>query len=114
MQKNVTFNFKDVENYCDEFFAQFTVEEWKSRCERAKRFEIEFMAREPMIDIIVEDLIINLNEDSDTDLESESEEEPNNWTDAEDDLSGVEELAEDEPPNEPSVSTIEGKTFLIL
>lgn len=113
-KKNVSFSFEKVAGYCDDFFQQFTVKEWKSRCDRAIRFEKEFMANEPMVDIIVEDLIINLNEDSDTDLESDDDSD-NNLSGNDDDLSGIEELAkEDDSFNKPSVSKIGGKTFTNL
>lgn len=94
--KNVNFSMKSVMDYCDEFFDQFTVDQWKSRCERAKTFEIEYMAREPTIDKVVEDLIINVGEDdSSSDYEEEEE--------SEGELSGIEEVNDTEDPG-PSTS----------
>lgn len=120
-KKNVSFSFENVAKYCDEFFEQFTVEEWKSRCNRAIRFENEFMENEPMMDIIVENLIINLSVNSDS--ESDSQDDSDNSillcqpSDNDDDLSGIEELpeeSEDDSFNQPSVSRIGGKTFTNL
>lgn len=65
-QKNVDFNFEKVRDYCDDFFRDFSTETWKKYCERAKTFEKEFLSKEPMVDIIVEELIINIDHDTDT------------------------------------------------
>lgn len=65
--KNVMFNFKNV-ICCSEFFQQFIAEKWKSRCNRVKRLETEYIKRRLFVDIVVEKLIINLYQDSDDSL----------------------------------------------
>ena len=109
--KNTNFSFQTVAEYCDQFFEQFTIDQWKSRCEHAKKFEREFMEKEPMVDIVVDDLIINVNDDSDDsdDLESESDCDDEDKS-AQGHLYGLKEVTEDDIQNQPSISTIKGKT----
>ncbi|XP_072389346.1 uncharacterized protein [Diabrotica undecimpunctata] len=78
-QRNVSFNFKDVEILCDQFFETFSEDEWKSRCENAKHAEQFFMKSAPAVDLITEKVIINLDDDDDDDNDDDD-------SDSEDDL----------------------------
>nr|CAH7727911.1 unnamed protein product [Callosobruchus chinensis] len=66
-ERNVDFNFKHVEKYCDELFSTFSKEDWKKKCEHAISYERYFTEKEPFLDVIVEYFIINFQEDSDSD-----------------------------------------------
>lgn len=70
-QRNVQFNFKTVERLCDEFFASFSTEEWKKRCEHAKGFEQFFADKEPALELVLENIIINLRDGSETEDSSD-------------------------------------------
>lgn len=92
-ERNVHFTLTEVMKLTDDFFKQFSVEKWGSKCEKAKRFEIEFANNEPMVDIVVEELIINLGQhDSSSGSEQSSDEYLSNKS-----LSGIEELENTEP-----------------
>ncbi|CAH1986142.1 unnamed protein product [Acanthoscelides obtectus] len=75
--RNVDFKFSTVSKWCDAFFNNFTPVEWKTRCEHAKKIEIEFMQQDLAVDRVVDEVVIHLNEvDSDSDfLETETEDE---------------------------------------
>ncbi|XP_050302789.1 uncharacterized protein LOC126740704 [Anthonomus grandis grandis] len=88
-KKNINFNFKEVIKYCDAFFEEFSAEKWKSCCERAKRLEQKYLEKELTIDLVVEQLIINLDS-TNSDTESDTED------DEDSELSGIEELDEDD------------------
>lgn len=87
-EKNVDFHFKTVDRLCDEFFSSFSTEEWKKRCEHAKGFEKYYMEREPALDLVVDQIIINLDNDSDSEYSSTN----NNSSDSESDISGFQSL----------------------
>lgn len=81
--RNVTFKLEAVKELCEEFFTSFSVNEWKSRCDHAKKCEDEFFKRDFVIDSIVDNFIINLAADSSDETDaSETDEE----------LSGIEDL----------------------
>ncbi|XP_050508858.1 uncharacterized protein LOC126886060 [Diabrotica virgifera virgifera] len=72
--KNVDFKFSDVDRFCDEFFETFSNEEWKKRCEHAKSFEKFFREKEPVLDVVFDKIIINLDEDSSSDFSDDNSE----------------------------------------
>lgn len=84
-QKNVDFTLKTVERLCDEFFESFSNHEWKKRCEHAKGFEKFFMEKEPALDVVVDELIINLQDNSESDSEP-------NFSNTDSDLTDIEPL----------------------
>ena len=65
--KNVDLKFKNVETYCDEFFSEYSQEQWKKCYDRAISFEQYFMEQEPALDLEVDQLVINVNKDNDID-----------------------------------------------
>lgn len=66
-EKNLNFNFKTVEHLCDEFFNSFSEDDWRKRCEHAEKFEKFYMEKEATLDLVVDEIIINLGEDSESD-----------------------------------------------
>lgn len=97
--RNVKFNLADVTALTDDFFQQFTVDQWRSVCEHSKKFELQFMEREPMMDIVVEELIIRVNgNDSDSSDENDDSDEDDSAS-SESGLSGIEELDENDCPS---------------
>ncbi|XP_072389589.1 uncharacterized protein [Diabrotica undecimpunctata] len=72
-QRNVSFNFKDVEVLCNQFFETFSEDEWKSRCENAKQAEQFFMKSAPAVDLVTEKVIINLDDDDDDNDDADSD-----------------------------------------
>lgn len=85
--RNVDFKLNSVEFMCKDFFISFPVDEWKSSCKHAKKCEQFFIRNEPTLDTVIDQLIINLKDDSDSD---------NNFneliSDSEGNLSGIEPL----------------------
>lgn len=69
--RNVNFSVTRVEALCIEFFEQFTVDEWVSRCNHAKKYEQEYMDNEPALDLVLDNLIINVGVNSDSDSDSD-------------------------------------------
>jgi hypothetical protein len=99
--KNITFKFSDVISLADKFFEEeFSIEKWSKICNRVERLEKEFISKEPTIDLVVEQLIINLGEDSDTESEYSSAEELDF-----DALEGIEELDDESVPNQSEVTS---------
>ncbi|KAG5865603.1 hypothetical protein JTB14_011565 [Gonioctena quinquepunctata] len=92
--------WKQVIEYCYDFFNNFPTEDWKSRCAPSKKFETNYMEKEPLLDAVMDNFIITINGESDdesneeTDDEnyflSESEEESNTFN-----LQAIEEIALD-------------------
>lgn len=62
--KNVQFTMKEVHRQATEKLATITVEDWKKRCERAKRFEQFYREQDVIVDELQDRFIINLGEDS--------------------------------------------------
>jgi hypothetical protein len=99
--KNITFKFSDVISLADKFFEEeFSIEKWSKICNRVERLEKEFISKEPTIDLVVEQLIINLGEDSNTESEYSSAEELDF-----DALEGIEELDVESVPNQSEVTS---------
>lgn len=69
---NVIFCLEDVKHLCEEYFANFSNDDWKTKCAHAKKCKEEFYKRKYNIDNIIDSFIINLAEDS-SDETSESE-----------------------------------------
>ncbi|CAH2006516.1 unnamed protein product [Acanthoscelides obtectus] len=69
------YRFSAVLKHCDEFLNTSGGDEWKTRCEHTKKLETEFIEREPAVDRVVDEFVINLNQtNSDSDfLETEDE-----------------------------------------
>lgn len=70
---NVTFKLNDVKKLCDEFFHEFSAEEWATRCRNAIKCEDEFLEREGRLDDLIDKLIIEVDtasegSESDSDL----------------------------------------------
>lgn len=63
-KRNVTQRMNDVKALAEEEFAKVTIEEWRKTCRHCWEIEEELFQRDVGIDTIVNDLIINLNEDS--------------------------------------------------
>ena len=81
-KRNVTFNFNDVNNYCNDFFESFSKDDWLSRCRHVIKIEREYWEKEQLFDTVVDDIIINLGEDSEEESEKEN-------SDTDSDISGV-------------------------
>ncbi|XP_072400882.1 uncharacterized protein [Diabrotica undecimpunctata] len=74
--RNVDFTFTSIQQLSDEFFETFPVEEWKKITDKVIATERELMSKEPLIDVVVDRIVINPDEDSDSDdlqLNSDSE-----------------------------------------
>lgn len=80
--RNVAFQLADVRRLCEEKFAMIGQEEWRSRCDHVKKIEDGYAAKEPLIDQITENIIINFESDSDEEQETEEDT----------DMSGIEEM----------------------
>lgn len=78
--RNGDFTLSTVQTLCDEFFLNFTAEEWKSKCRHSQKVEEFFIEKEPLLDLAVDKLIISLQED-----ESGSDESSN----SDSDISGI-------------------------
>lgn len=81
-ERNIDFTLKTVDRLCDEFFNTFSENEWKKRCEHAQDCERFFLEKEPALDLVVDEVIINLQEDSESDFEAYG-------SDSDSDLSGI-------------------------
>lgn len=79
---NTTFKLCDVQKLCEEKFSSITTEDWISRCLHVKNVENEYASKEPAIDDIMEEFIINLDSSSDS----------NGSSDDFSDMSGIEYL----------------------
>lgn len=66
LDRNV-FTLKQIETLCDQFFNEFTVDEWILRCKHSKQIEDDFISQEPLMDEVIDEFVINLQEDSDSD-----------------------------------------------
>ncbi|KAG8286237.1 hypothetical protein J6590_065141 [Homalodisca vitripennis] len=74
----------EVQQLVVEICSQITREQWSSRVNHVKKVELDYLALEPEIDEISEQIIINLGEDSDTEDENddshpESDDEMDDW-----------------------------------
>ena len=67
--KNVTFKLRDAERLALKKLDEITVEEWRRRCERAKRFEADFIQKDAVMDELEDRFIIRLGDDSSSDDE---------------------------------------------
>ena len=67
--KNVTFKLRDAERLALTKLDEITVEEWRRRCERAKRFEADFIQKDAVMDELEDRFIIRLGDDSSSDDE---------------------------------------------
>lgn len=82
--RNVSCTISQAEMLCKEKVSSMGPEDWVRKCRHVETIEDEYLAQEPAIDNIVESLIISTNSDSESDSESSD--------DADEGLSGVEEL----------------------
>lgn len=82
--RNVEYKLNATEKLCDEFFSTFSLNEWKTRCEHARKAEKFFMDKEPLLDDVLDTFIINVGDDSDSDSE--------NFDSSDSDISGIEPL----------------------
>lgn len=69
-------------------------EEWQTRCNHAKGFEHFFMEKEPALDLVVDEIIINTQDDRESDYEDGDDDENSISVseDSESDLSRIEPL----------------------
>ena len=88
-ERNTDFCFKTVERLCDDFFRNFSEEEWKKRCDHSKGFEKFFMEKEPALDLVIDDIIINIGNNAE---ESDTDERDDDDSSSDSDLSGIEPL----------------------
>lgn len=69
-RRNVDFKLETVKELAENEFSAVTVDDWKKRCRTVIENEDRYLANERQIDIVTEDLIINLGEDSSSDDDS--------------------------------------------
>lgn len=66
-QKNVHFKLDIVNGLVEAEFDAVTIEDWNKRCQKVIRNENKYLENEHHIDIITDELIININNDSEDD-----------------------------------------------
>lgn len=74
-ERHVNCSVEQVTELCSHFFDSFATEKWKIRCELAKECEQCFMAVEPMLETLMDTVILNLpGEGHDSDSEDDAKE----------------------------------------
>lgn len=62
--KNVSFKIDDVKRLCEEKFDSITKEDWAARCNHVLKIEKDYIEKEGILDTVVDNIIVNLGEDS--------------------------------------------------
>lgn len=91
-KRNVSFKLAEVQQLVVEICSHITKEQWLSRVNHVKTVELDYLALEPEIDVISEQLIINVGEDSDTEDDNDDSHTESDDEMCDMDLSGVEPL----------------------
>jgi transposase len=63
-RKNVTFNMHDIEKLTRDTFETVTTDDWKKKCENAKKFETKYLGDYEPLANAVESFVVNLGADS--------------------------------------------------
>jgi hypothetical protein len=91
--ERVSFRLDDAMKLAEEKFNIITKEDWSSRCYNAHQCEQNYVRLEPIINDILEQIVINVQNDSDNSSCSSSEEEEEEVAEEDDgELSGIEAL----------------------